>query len=290
MIPLQSEKRILWQRNDLFIKLLVFFFCFWIVLGHLFPIAHAAETSTDYGIVTVRETWQNITVKSGYMLGLYTKDDRVITTNLLSNNPDYGVKIALNDSTSNLRLYINGRTISYNSGEITLSASTLSGFEKTDTPIYISSDSTISSTYHICSYGSFTVVKVEEEDPSWLESVGNWFSGLGDGISNITSGLGDLFGSYLDLLKDFLSSLFRPFTSFFEAISEMFSQFGSIADLWDKFKDYTIAPVLEFFENLNNSALSYFSQLWDFPVIKELVIATVAVLLIGGAFMLFVTL
>lgn len=278
------------EKNGLFIKLLIFFLCFWIIAGHLFPIAHAAESGTDYGIVTVRETWQNITVKSGYMLGLYTKDDRVITTNLLSSNPDYGVKIALNDSTSNLRLYINGRTISYNSGEITLSASTLSGFEKTDTPIYISSDSTTSSTYHICSYGSFTVVKVEEEDPSWLESVGNWFSGLGDGISNITSGLGDLFGSYLELLKEFLSSLFSPLFSFFEAIKEFFSQFSNIGELWDKFKGYTITPILDFFDSLNNSALSSFGQIWEFPIISQMLIGAVAYLLIGGIFKLFMTL
>ena len=285
MISLEKEKTTFWDRNGLFIKLLVFFISFWIIAYNILPIAHADGGTTDYGFINVRDTWQTITVKHDYLMGLYTKEDVLITTNFLIANPDYGVTINVYGD-SNLRIQANGKTLSLPSGEVKLNATLANSFGGSDTPIYISSTSTTSVTYQICSYGSLTVVEEEDKDKAWHEKFSDWFNGLGDSLG----GIGNVFNGAIDVLKDFIASFFRPIISFFEAIQEMFSQFGSISDLWDKFKDFTITPILEFFENLENGALGAFSQFWDFPVIRELVIATVAVLLIGGVFMLFVTL
>ena len=158
MIPLDSVKRSFVERNGLFLKLLTFFLCFWLLMGIVIPKAYADELQQNYGYITVRETWQNVTVKSDYYLGLYTKEDKVITTNFLINNPDWGITIKIYGN-SNLRITANGKTLSWTSGEIQLNSTLANSFGASDSPIYFTSTSETSTTYHIRCYGSYALIE-----------------------------------------------------------------------------------------------------------------------------------
>lgn len=107
---------------------------------------------------------------------------------------------------------------------------------------------------------------------------------------------------WYDYLGDFIVSGFERvidvgfggFFDFIESIKDLGNQMSSVTDLWSdlvkRFGDDFLDPVVEFFsKTINLEAVGYFNQLWDFPIIKDLLIAFVSICVVGGIIIFFTT-
>lgn len=67
---------------------------------------------------------------------------------------------------------------------------------------------------------------------------------------------------------------------------------GSIIDVFSaiksKFSGDFMQPVVDFINSISKTAVALFAPFWDFPIIKDLLILTAALGVLGGLFSLFV--
>ena len=275
-----KEKRSFWDRNGLFFAVLSLLLSFWLILLIAITPVHAATSSgggsSNDLLISETDTDYTLDFTSNYKL--YYNDNRTpISLQFLKDNPDFGVYL-YNLSENARYSYSDGltQTIIIAGNERTLNWSLVSSvydkissnYTGAELEAILNSPIEFSRLYDFTSEISFNVYKTgqtvteKEEDPGILEGI-----------------------------EGFFTALMKPFVSFFETIGEFFNSFGSVAELWEKFEGYTITPVVEFFnETLNSGALSAFVQIWEFPIIKELLIAVVSVLVIGGIMLLFTSL
>ena len=65
-------------------------------------------------------------------------------------------------------------------------------------------------------------------------------------------------------------------------MNEWTNHLGSLEELWEGLKSYTLDPIVEFMDSLNVDTIMFISSLWEIPMIKELLIAIVAVMVFGA--------
>jgi hypothetical protein len=119
---------------------------------------------------------------------------------------------------------------------------------------------------------------IEDEDDSGL-------------IDTILGGIEEFFiDIVLGGIEEFFTDLISAFISIYNSIVSFSDRFSTIGELFDYLKGYTIDPIVDFFNSLNTGAISILASIWEFPIIKELLIAVAAVLVIGGLLKLFVSL
>lgn len=91
-------------------------------------------------------------------------------------------------------------------------------------------------------------------------------------------------------MKDFID-FFAKIKEELDAKSNFWETFiDSLKTLWKVLEGYTLQPVLDFFDSLSLGAIAIWWSFFDFPIIKELTIALVAVSLVAGIFKLFISL
>lgn len=107
----------------------------------------------------------------------------------------------------------------------------------------------------------------------------------------------DTTKKWYDYIIDGIKEVFKPVTDFIDWFWEFEDLNGRFDRLYTLFEEISskfdsegdggiVAPVIEFFGNISDGALELFAPLWDLPIIKDLLIATVSILLIGGIFIL----
>ena len=128
----------------------------------------------------------------------------------------------------------------------------------------------------------------EPTEPSTDDS-GFDFLGLGDALKK--------FGEYLitapfKFLKELSDSIFSIFKSIRQLITNFADSVGGINDVIDFFtiNDKLFKPFADFFDSLSHSAITYYMQIWNSPLLSEFSVGLVAILLIGGIIGLFMTL
>ena len=99
----------------------------------------------------------------------------------------------------------------------------------------------------------------------------------------LIDGISELFSDFLEAWKEYMEEK--------NAIGEMWSKLGqTLQKLLDTFANIVIDPITEFFASLSSGAIAIWTSFIDFPIIKELILAVVAVSFIGGIFKLFLSL
>lgn len=124
------------------------------------------------------------------------------------------------------------------------------------------------------------------------------FKGLNNFFSNLFNTLFETFTNLFEDIKQFFADLLKDFIDFFAKIKEELDAknsfwetfVDSLKTLWKVLEGYTLQPVRDFFDSLSLGAIAIWWSIFDFPIIKELTIALVAVSLVAGIFKLFISL
>lgn len=142
-----------------------------------------------------------------------------------------------------------------------------------------------------------------------IEKIGEFFSDVGEWISNAVKDIGEFFSlvgewignavtSIVEFIGDFFTDLFEPILGWFEnkrAEEETKQSFWEkmnegLNKILDKIMGFTLVPIRDFFNNLVNSDVVFvLNEIYEFPIIKEMIILVVAVLVILGVLGLLLT-
>lgn len=142
-----------------------------------------------------------------------------------------------------------------------------------------------------------------------IEKIGEFFSDVGEWIANAVKDIGEFFSlvgewignavtSIVEFIGDFFTDLFEPILGWFEnkrAEEETKQSFWEkmnegLNKILDKIMGFTLVPIRDFFNNLVNSDVVFvLNEIYEFPIIKEMIILVVAVLVILGVIGLLVT-
>lgn len=87
--------------------------------------------------------------------------------------------------------------------------------------------------------------------------------------------LGQIFGNDTPQLPDKIIELFQVI-------------YDIISEIKDKFNGNMMSPVIEFVDNLSETAVALFAPFWDFPIIKDLLILSVTLGVLGMFIFMFV--
>lgn len=206
----------------------------------------------------------------------YLKDNPDYEITVSSNGRDFQLRVMLDDTTASPKIFSlrnvtsSNVTFSYNLFSTVVEQGATQYAETYDywnSPIYLNSGYpdviyTTNSNYEYIP----PVVEEPEED------------GEDTGI---------LLDNLLDGIKSFFTTLFKPITDFIDEWKEYQNSGGTIWDafgqLYEYVKGYTFEPIAELFEYvLQNDALPIVIQIWNFPIVKELLIVVVAILVVSG--------
>lgn len=214
-----------------------------------------------------------------------------LTPQYLKDNPDYEITVSSNGRDFQLRVMLDDTIAS---------------------PKFFSLRNVTSSNVTF-GYSKFTSV-VEQGATSYAETYDYWNSpiylnsGYSDVIYTTNSNYeyippvveepednSGIVNGILGGIEDFFTSLFQPIIDFIDDWNALQESGGTIwtvlGTLYEKLKGYTLEPVLEFFQSIvGNDAIYMLVQIWDFPIVKELILAAVAFLVIGGFLRLLTTL
>lgn len=124
------------------------------------------------------------------------------------------------------------------------------------------------------------------------------FKGLNNFFSDLFNTLFETLTNLFEDIKQFFADLLKDFIDFFAKIKEELDAKNtfwetfveSLKNLWKVLEGYTLQPVRDFFDSLSLGAIAIWWSIFDFPIIKELTIALVAVSLVAGIFKLFISL
>ena len=257
---------------------------------------HASETDYKY---VLTDTQATLTGSNKYYL--YLDNDTPLTPRYIRDNPDYkvyisctgnfgaNVDVAVGNSFGSCGVwrgtdsntlyefsYSNVQTMDYYVNKYS---------DYLDSPIYITTgvNNPIFTINSNVKYNDETEPTEPEETTPVVppEDDGEDTAGLLDGL--------------LDGIKSFFTELSKPITDLIESWQKLQESETTIWDalglLYDYVKGYTFEPIFEFFESIvGNDALYIIVQIWNFPVIKELLIAVVAILVVSGFIRLITTL
>ena len=254
---------------------------------------HASEIY-DYVIPT-----GTATLSGGYNYNLYLDDDTPLTLGYLKDNPNFTITVSTTSGNTPVQAIRpnntscslgNARTapvaLNYNTNIYINSYYEQYGEEIWDYPIRVgSADASAIITISVVGY-----VNPDDTEPTEPEETTPVVPPEDDGED--TAGLLD---GLLDGIKSFFTELFKPITDLIESWQKVQESEATIWDalelLYDYVKGYTFEPIFEFFESIvGNDALFLIVQVWNFPVVKELLIAVVAILVISGFIRLITTL
>lgn len=142
------------------------------------------------------------------------------------------------------------------------------------------------------------ITKIGEFVDSAVESIGEFFSNVGQWILDAVDSIGQFFSDITDYIGEFFTGLFEPIVEWFNNKKEeeetkkgFWESFGEkLKELVDKLAGFTLVPIKEFLNNLVNSdVISVLSAIYEFPIIKEMILAVVAVLVVTGLLGLLLT-
>ena len=163
----------------------------------------------------------------------------------------------------------------------------------------------------------------EDEDTGILQGIKDFFTSAFDGLKTFFSELWDamlqgwlnewnafldVFNSIKTFFSDLWNGLFESMKNFF---SELFAPILEVLELWknreqasqsfgegfistlttliDKLKEATLNPVFEMFDNVNLESIAVLQTIYDFPIMKDLIIVVVGLAVFSGILMLLVT-
>lgn len=255
-------------------------------------IVHATETIYKH-VVSTNQT--SLSLDKYY---LYLDDDTPLTYRYFKENPDYTITVIGTGKNYNLCVVqSDGKEVSLRY----VSVSSAYDFNYASIPKYyaeqnidcplILRNSATNNVFTINSNVDYsTGGSTDTTDPTDPEETTPVVPPEDDGED--TAGLLD---GLLDGIKSFFTELFKPITDLIESWQKLQESETTIWDalglLYDYVKGYTFEPIFEFFESIvGNDALYLIVQIWNFPVIKELLIAVVAILVISGFIRLITTL
>lgn len=257
---------------------------------------HAVEKT-----IYVMTTDEN-TVSGGTNYYLYLDEDTPLTLGFLKEHPEYEITFISYDSsgnTTNVAVYWempNGGVgsacntsasatppyvLTYNNNSYLINCYNKYGEASLDYPIKLgnsNSNTTIimNSNFIFNSDGTLTDPdEIPEETTPVVppEDDGEDTAGLLDGL--------------LNGIKSFFTELFSPIIDFIDSWNALQESGGTVWDafgqLYEYVKGYTFEPIAELFEYvLHNDALPIVIQIWNFPIVKELLIVVVAILVVSG--------
>lgn len=256
---------------------------------------HASEI---YDYVIPSET---ATLSGGYSYNLYLDDNTPLTMGYLKDNPDFTITISTSSGNTPIAaIRPNDTSCSLGNAQnapVELNYTTNTyinlyyekyGEEVWDYPIRVGNSDTSS----IITISVVGYVNPDETEPTEPEETTPVVPDDGTDEGEDTAGLLD---SLLNGIKSFFTELFAPIIDFIESLKEaneagvgVFDFFGKLFEI---IEGYTLTPVLEFFESIaKNDAITIVMQVWDFPIVKELLIAVVALLVFSGLIRLLTTL
>lgn len=142
------------------------------------------------------------------------------------------------------------------------------------------------------------ITKIGEFVDSAVENIGEFFSTVGQWISDAVASVGEFFSNMFNSIAEFFSDLVESVVEWFKNKKEeeetkkgFWESLGEkLKELIDKLAGFTLQPVKEFFSGLVNSdVVSVLSTIYEFPIIKEMIILVVAVLVVTGLLGLLLT-
>lgn len=145
----------------------------------------------------------------------------------------------------------------------------------------------------------------EDDNDGLFASIKDFFTGIFDNVSewiqNAVNAIGNFFTNALNVVGQFFDNLFNKIAEFFGRLFEPITNWFEnkkqeeeakksfwdtiqvlLEDIIEKVKGFTLQPVLEFFSSLDMTAIGTLMEIFDFPLIKELIVAVVAVLVLMG--------
>lgn len=255
-------------------------------------IVHATETIYKH-VVSTNQT--SLSLDKYY---LYLDDDTPLTYRYFKENPDYTITvIGTGKNYSLCAVQSDGKEVSLRSVSVNsaydfnyASIPQYYAEQNIDCPLILRNSATnnvftINSNVDYSTGGSTdTTEPTEPEETTPVvppEDDGEDTAGLLDGL--------------LNGIKSFFTELFAPIIDFIESLKEaneagvgVFDFFGKLFEI---IEGYTLTPVIEFFESIaKNDAILIVMQIWDFPIVKDLLIAVVALLVFSGLIRLLTTL
>lgn len=203
----------------------------------------------------------------------YLKDNPDYTITVSSNGRDFQLRVMLDDTTTSPKIYSlraitnSNMDFSYNLYGTAIEQGAkqyANTYDYWNSPIYLNSGYPDVIYTTNSNYAYVPPVVEEPEDDN---------SGIVNGI--------------LGGIEDFFTSLFKPIIDFIDDWKE--AQEAGVT-IWDAFgqlyeyvKGYTFEPIAELFDYvLHNDALPIVIQIWNFPIVKELLIVIVAILVVSG--------
>ena len=141
----------------------------------------------------------------------------------------------------------------------------------------------------------------EEDNTGILNGIKEFFSNIFDDIkaffSNLFDNLKTFFTGMFDDIKNWFSEQFAPLLEMFDIMkqrdeaSESFDTglVGSLSSLIEKLESVTLDPVTNMFDNIKSGTLGVLQSIYEFPMIKELIVASTAITIFSAIMMLLTT-